>query len=225
MGKVDEFLDQFFLKHGESRYDPVKAHEYYLRTRELQGRRSASKLKGDAKKERWAYTKSVVGEERKQALEKASTGHKEGAQQLREKAQARREEIRGKLEQAMLRLTNESKVTRESIAQDVKSKIDALPKMPEGLTKQQRAVFAAKRREEIAKIRGEADQKRDDVSLWVDKAREGERDFASMDREGVASSLKDSLDKAKEAYEAKKEEIKAKYEAELDQEFETARAT
>lgn len=222
MGKVEEFLDQFFLKHGESRYDPVKAHEYYLRTRELKGRRSSSQLKGNAKKERWAYTKNVVGEERKQALEKASIDRREGAKQLREKAQAQREEIRGKLEQAMLRLTNDSKVTREKISQDVKSKIEALPKMPEGLTKQQRAEFAAKRREEIAKIRGEANQKRDDVSLYVDKAREGEREFASVNREQVASDLKSSLEKAKEAYEAKKEEIKAKYEAELDQEFETS---
>jgi hypothetical protein len=224
MGKVDTFIDKFFLKHGETRYDPVKAHEYYMKTRELKGRRSSSQLKGAVKKEGWAYTKKQVEEERKSTLENAGSTNKEAVAQLREKATARREEIRGKLEQAMLRLTTDSKTAREGISADVKSKIDALPKMPEGLTKQQKSEFAAKRREEIAKIRGEASQKREDVSVYVDKAREGERDFADVDREQVASELKDSLDKAKAAYESAKENIKAKYEAELDKEFESVRA-
>lgn len=45
------------LQHYASPYyDPVKAHEYYMRTRELKGRRSATKLNDEGKKV-WAYTK------------------------------------------------------------------------------------------------------------------------------------------------------------------------
>lgn len=32
--------EQFIIYHADVPYDPVKAHEYYLRTRELRGRRS-----------------------------------------------------------------------------------------------------------------------------------------------------------------------------------------
>lgn len=39
------------LQHYASPYyDPVKAHEYYMRTRELKGRRSATKLNDEGKK-------------------------------------------------------------------------------------------------------------------------------------------------------------------------------
>lgn len=45
------------LQHYASPYyDPVKAHEYYMRTRELKGRRSTTKLNDEGKKV-WAYTK------------------------------------------------------------------------------------------------------------------------------------------------------------------------
>ena len=39
------------LQHYASPYcDPVKAHEYYMRTRELKGRRSTTKLNDEGKK-------------------------------------------------------------------------------------------------------------------------------------------------------------------------------
>lgn len=36
--------DGTILMHGSAPYDPVKAHEYYLRTRQLKGRRKASSV-------------------------------------------------------------------------------------------------------------------------------------------------------------------------------------
>ena len=34
--------DSTIVRHGRSAYDPAKAHEYYLRTRQLKGRKAAS---------------------------------------------------------------------------------------------------------------------------------------------------------------------------------------
>lgn len=53
--KNDDFLAHYSSKY----YDPVKAHEYYMRTRELKGRRSSSKL-SDEGKEVWSYTKNQI---------------------------------------------------------------------------------------------------------------------------------------------------------------------
>lgn len=39
MSRDGEIMVNYFLSHAE--YDPVKAREYYLRNRELKGRRSA----------------------------------------------------------------------------------------------------------------------------------------------------------------------------------------
>ncbi len=208
------------LLHEESRYDPVKAHEYYERTKQLKGSGRRGKLT-DAQKAGVAYTKKVVGEDRKQALERASEENKTSVEQLRQKAQERREEIRQKLQEIMDRLSDEATVTREKITDDVQAKIDALPDAPENLTKAQRSEFAAKRREEIAKIRGEAEGKRKDVNVYVKAKKKGERDISSAVREQIGADLKQSFEKAKKTYESAKEEIKKKYELEARREAES----
>ena len=43
--KVDDFLQHYASQY----YDPVKAHEYYMRNRELKGRRSTSDLNDEGK--------------------------------------------------------------------------------------------------------------------------------------------------------------------------------
>ena len=37
-------IDELLQHYASPYYDPVKAHEYYMRTRELKGRRSTTKL-------------------------------------------------------------------------------------------------------------------------------------------------------------------------------------
>lgn len=220
MVDVAEFIDNV-LSHG--RYDPVKAHEYYERTKELKGRRSASDLKSEKKKAGWAYTKDQVEQEKKSALSTASEGNKQALIQLRGKAAERREEIRQKLQKIMEQIGKESKEGREDLDQKTKAAIEALPKMPNGLNKQQQAEFAEKRREEIAKIRGEASNKKVDITNFTKAWREGERTEASKTREEIAGELKGSLEKARENYKAARDQVKAKYEAELDAEFESIR--
>lgn len=224
MGRGESFVTAMLI-HEQTRYDPVKAHEYYLRTRELQGRRSTSDLKGAKKKEGWAYVKSKVQEERKQTLDAASESNKAAVAQLHEKAMAKREEISNKLKQIMEQVTKEGTSAREQIDNEVKSKIAALPEAPKGLNKQQAAEFAAKRRDEIAKIRGEAVSKREAVSTFTKAKAGGERADITNQREQLASDLKGSLDKAKETYQKARDQIKSKYEAELDKEFNSIRTS
>lgn len=220
MSKVSEFIDAV-IKH-EDLYDPVKAHEYYLKTRELKGKRSTSEL-SDSQKEGWAYTKSKVGEQKKAKLTDASEGNKEAVEQLRERATEKREEIADKLRQMMERIQSEGTATREQISQETQAKIDALPKAPEGLNKKQKAEFAAKRREEIAKIRGEAAGKKDDVSLFTKTWRKGEQKRVTDERAQLATDLKGTLDKARETYKQARDQIKSDTEAELDRQYNAIR--
>lgn len=43
-------IDELLQHYASPYYDPVKAHEYYMRTRELKGRRSTTKLNDEGKK-------------------------------------------------------------------------------------------------------------------------------------------------------------------------------
>lgn len=223
MVDVESFIESV-LSHGESRYDPVKAHEYYLKTRELKGRRSTSELRTKSKKEGWAYTKNKVEEERKQALETAAESNKQAVTQLRTSVQGRRDEIREKLRAVMERLTNESKTERERIAKETEAAIAALPEMPKGLNKAQAAEFAAKRREEIARIRGDAAETRAKYGEAVKYVRGVERGKLADERTKVSEELKSSVAKARDRYKSAREAIKAKYETELDREYESIRA-
>lgn len=58
-------IDELLQHYASPYYDPVKAHEYYMRTRELKGRRSTTKL-NDEGKEIWAYTKNEITSEKKE---------------------------------------------------------------------------------------------------------------------------------------------------------------
>jgi len=149
MDKTTEFINSVFeLEHAVAPriYDPVKAHEYYLRTRELKGKRSSSALKTKAQKEGFAYVKSVIGESRKADLKALSEKNKADMQALRDNVAARRKELSLKIK---------------------------------GLGK----------------------------------------DASKAERAKLSAELKDTLDKAKTAYKAAIEGIKAKYESELDSEF------
>jgi hypothetical protein len=118
--------DIYFFKHYSSPYyDPAKAHEYYLKTRQLKGR-TTGKM-SDAQKEAWGYTKKQITDERNLKIE-----------QLREKATQAREEIYKKLtayanqpglkgeaaRAERARIAKELKTAIQSIKDEYESKFD-----------------------------------------------------------------------------------------------------
>lgn len=222
-------------------YDPVKAREYYLRTRELKGRRSSSALKTDSKKERWGYVKNQVTEEKKAAEEDNRTQRTETIEALREKASGERTKIREKLKLVLSRLTEdrkddlvdvteERKADLERIQAKVDAKIAALPPIPRGVSKARRAKLSEERREKIAKIRGDAKVERSEISDAAKDERKSisedtkakkstEQESTKATREKLGADLKTSIESARANYEKAKEDLKAKYEAEYQTEY------
>lgn len=141
------FVDNFLAHYASEYYDPAKAREYYLRTRELKNKRSVSDLtvkyqekskskgkknKGkmvtkvnqaatDRKKQAWAYAKNQLDEEKKARTEAASARRKEVVDNARRSTQARRKEIGSKLTALLELLTN----TRTKDAEALEAKEDA----------------------------------------------------------------------------------------------------
>lgn len=60
--------NEYIRHYASPYYDPVKAHEYYMKTRELKGRRSVQKLSDEGKKV-WAYTKNEIKTEKKEKVD------------------------------------------------------------------------------------------------------------------------------------------------------------
>lgn len=230
------------LVHAGQYYDPAKAREYYLRTRELKGRaRTSGNLKTDSKKDKWAYTKSEITEAKKTEMKEASTDRTEQVKAIRASATQRRQAISEKVS-ALLKvlterrkdkaedITDDRKAEAERIAKRATQKIAALGPAPKGATPEERA----KRSEKIAKIRGEASTQREKLSGSVKDERgklsektkadkSGVRDSGKAEREAVSADLKASVATARDNYEKLKEDLKAKYESEYQQEFEAIR--
>ncbi len=201
MDRAQTFIDSV-LQHAETKYyDPAKAREYYLRTRELKGRQRGA-LKTESKRQAWDYSKAAIEESKDKDLEVLSEGKRQVIEKARANAEKRRDEIREKLSELLTRLT-------EKTANDVAQKIASLPPIPKGISKEKRSELAAERREEILKIRGEAASDKDSA-----------RNSASSDRERVRAELKETIEVARSAYESLKESLIEKYEVESQQEYE-----
>ena len=109
------------LRHYASPYyDPQKAHEYYMRTRELKGR-STTSLNDEGKKI-WSYTKNNIKSEKEQ--EKRD----QKITELREKAEATKEQISSRLKELNEALTQNASDKRKSIDTDKDSDLEEIEK-------------------------------------------------------------------------------------------------
>ena len=219
---IQSIIDEII--HGESRYDPVKAHEYYERTKELKGRRSATGL-SETQKVGWDYTKSEVEKERRQAFDDAAAARKDAITKLRQSAEQQRDRIADKLKRLVERISENSADVREAISAETQAKIDKLPPIPKGVSKEKRAELAEERRQEIAKIRGEAGADKEALTEATKGAKTEQREASGQEKEQVRAELIASIDKARENYDSQKEELTARFEQELDTEYENIRTT
>lgn len=90
-----------FIAHAAKGYDPVKAHEYYMRTRKLKGRPRIPSSEYSSPKTRRAPAKKLTKEQRtarKNELAKETEAYEEYTKRLREKAIRERDRIIAKIE-------------------------------------------------------------------------------------------------------------------------------
>lgn len=132
MDKTTEFINSIFeLEHAAAPriYDPVKAHEYYMRTRELKGRsRSSAALKTKQQKEGWSYVKATVAENKKKEAQTLSFFNKLVMKKLRDDVVAKRKELSDKIKTFNLKFKgvkgldkNATKAEREKFAAEMKA--------------------------------------------------------------------------------------------------------
>ncbi len=210
MALVEEFIESMLEHAAPQYYDPVKAHEYYLRTRELSGRQSG--LKTQTQKEAFAFSKVQIEAAKQKELDAAAATRQASMDKIRKTAQLRRDEIRNKLN-ALLDTLTKSTTAQSKAATD---QIKALPPIPKGLSKAEAAKAHAARSAQIAKIRGDVSNTRAAAGLQ----KKGARDSSHAEVAQVQTQMKATLDSARTSYETLKKSLKAKYETTTQKEFE-----
>lgn len=211
------FMRENRLMHYASKYyDPVKAHEYYIRNRELKGRQSSSKL-NETGKEQWSYAKEQIKTEKNQKIEEAKTDRDSQIEELRAKAAQKRESITAKLKELNAKLSEDAKTDRNQIDVSTSNSIDQLRSMMKSNT------MSADRKIEIQNkindLRENAEIDKANVTEETKAEKTKNSEDATTQRQQVASELKSSIAAAREAYKLAKENIDVSYEEIYQQEF------
>lgn len=282
VNNATEFVQRFLAHYASEYYDPVKAREYYLKTRELKGRRAASGLKTESQKAAWEYAKDKINTEKKELIKESGNEFRADIQIMRDEAKRRGEQLTGLLKTLLEKasdlrsrdsgiISKRSKDASEKISENVRQqneriakrvkketeklaelkareterisaeasrKIAALPAIPKGISAEQRAELAAKRSEEIAKIRGtatkdktaltdavksetdkihkNADAERKKVAEDADKEKEALSKATSAKRENLAEWSKADKTKHRERIGSEKEAVRSELKATIE---------
>lgn len=172
-----------WLAHYASKYyDPVKAHEYYEKTKQLKGRsRSTGKLSEEGKKI-WEVTKSNITNEKNEKSEAQKTEKNNTVSQHRENAQITRENI-----------TKELKSLNDLLSNDLTARINSVKNS---------SLSKADKEAKIAQLRAE---NKDKKSMNSEEAR-AKRQEVSSQLKNVVAATAEAYQKAKtdlnQSYEA-----------------------
>ena len=202
------------LRHYASPYyDPQKAHEYYMRTRELKGR-STTSLNDEGKKI-WSYTKNNIKSEKAAKVKEEQEKRDQKITELREKAEATKEQISSRLKELNEALTQNASDKRKSIDTDKDSDLEEIEKesssekeridnkkdaeierlmaieIPSGLSKAERSKRVAERTAKIAKLRNDAKSDKAKISSDAKTDKASIRTDATNKKAKVSSDTKE----------------------------------
>lgn len=207
-------------------YDPAKAREYYLRTRELKGRKKADpevsralrKMSSDQKR----ATSTANSAAKKAGNTALTAANQRKMVELRGMATMRRASVRQKLEAALKRISETSKQKSDKIAADREALLEAiqrkveddifdLPPIPKGLGKAAARRAAVARAKKIEAIRGQADKDlttaREGSSKELKELSNQARFFGAINRnearaenEKISADLKAGIQTARDNY-------------------------
>lgn len=218
------------MHYASKYYDPQKAHEYYMRTRELKGKgRSTSTLTDNGKKI-WAYTKNSIKEEKASKVKTEQESRDNQISALRAKADETREKITSRLKELNEALNRSASNRKQSIDDNKDSNIDKIDEnassqkkqidskksaeierlmaieIPTGLSKTERARRVAERTKKIAKLRSDATADKAKISNEAKTDKAETRADATDKKSTVSNQAK--VDKAANTANAKEERAK-----------------
>lgn len=186
------------LEHYASPYyDPVKAHEYYERTKELKGRRSTTGLNAEGRKVA-SYVKKQLNEERKTKVNESKAQRDSQIESLREETDSKIEDLR-----------KETDAQSEAYRVQTQNKIDQLREKLEKMPSSIKKLSAERISSQISNLLEANQQER----IRLENAY---RESSASLRSEQQSSTESLRTKHTENTKKLKEEYDKKYEEELD---------
>lgn len=237
--QVNMSKDEFMHAYASQYYDPVKAHEYYERTKQLKGRSTSGM--SDEQKSTWNVVKEGINTEKKEKTDSLQDESRATIEALRSEAAAARQRISEKLRAWLEKigedassnretLSDIAKQQREEIQAEKQRKLDALPEIPSTASPSQKARMResiamerdsinAEAREKLAAVSEKSSKLKSDISEKAAKEKSETRESSSQDRQVVAENLKAAISSVREKVKEIKTALDASTEDTLNREY------
>lgn len=208
---------QAFLAHEESVYDPAKARAYYLKTRELKGRKAAPKNETKVQRTARLATAQKQTEARMYVDNQLSTKQKTETAGNRSTQQARLTAVKAKADASRKRIDGKlNKLLEELKAKAASVKQTPLNVIPTNATPKQRAYLE----KQNARISAGNKAASDKVASEVVASKKA----ASAEMRKVGTEMKAAVASARKSYATASAQIQTKYKAASAKEYANIKA-
>lgn len=213
--ELDNLQNEFELKHYASPYyDPVKAHEYYMKNRELKGRKSTAKL-NDKGKEAAQYVKERLTTERKGKVQ----DHKDHTDNIIESLRSSKDSaIESNNDEKSKKLESLSEKKSAEIAEyssQTQDKISQLRTLLKSMSKAKKAEYKEKVNTLIEALRYDNKQKRAELQA----AYKSDSTAVKEDTKNRNSSLRSDFSSSRSGLNQEHKDVKSKLKDEYDQKY------
>lgn len=222
--EIDE-LEALLAKDGELKhyaspyYDPVKAHEYYMRNRELKKRTSTAGL-NEKGKEAARYVKEQLNTEKKGKIDASKESMNSRINSSSQSTKSAIESSSNNMKSQIESKKEQMKATLESHKTKMQSEIDSLKKALKGMTKEQRSARREKILKQIDKLRATNAATREELQSQFESdsssLREQHRTNSASLRDSHRTTSSSLREEHKKTATNLKEEYNEKYQQELD---------
>lgn len=202
-------------------YDPVKAHEYYVKNRDLQG--GVNPPKNESKEQRKARlaTSQKQREGRMYVNNQLSTKKRAESKDMQAAQQARMDAIRKNAEASRARIEGKLNAFLEELAaKAVPVKLTPLNEIPSNASPQVRA-FWERQNANITKANRDAVEKSNEANAAKKNSAKAQ---ASAEMKRVGSELKNAVTEARATYEESKKQMREKYKLAAETEHKNIKA-
>lgn len=202
MQRLIHKLDNSLTHYSSPYYDPEKAHEYYMKNRQLKGRTTSGL--SDEGKEVWTSTKANIDSEKKNRIKEYALQKEIDIKNLRDNAEKTRTEITEKLKKLAEALSEKYSSNSKNLSKEQKSELEDISNNP-NLSKEEKAERRAKIVEEFSDDRDKLSKDRK-----IESAKNSTE--AKTERTKVAIELKSAIQNARDVYTKNKESLNSSYE-------------
>lgn len=201
----------YLMHYASEYYDPVKAHEYYMKNRELKKKTSTTSL-NETGKEAAKYVKDQLNEEKKAKLIERGILKDMAVGSARNKRSSGVDSLSENLKREVESGNNEVK---QHVEQS-KKQIESLNEKLKNMTPEQKKQQSASIKEEIARIRETNNQKREEIKAQLTTKRNTTANQKQQLRDEFAGARNREMGSYKNDTAKIREDYKNKYVAEME---------